>query len=339
MKLFSRLFPADLQPNGYDIIRTWDYYLLVRGIILFGKPQFKTALINGMVRGTDGRMMHKSYGNYVEAREVIEKYGADALRQWAYASGSTGSDIPFRWEDVDYGWRFLLKLWNASRFVSFHIKDHEIKLPQKLSIIDKWLLSKLEKLTRDVTKAMEEFQFNVALESIRQFFWHVFCDHYIEAVKHRLYQEANPESKEAARYTLYEALFRFLQLLAPFTPHIVEEIYQRIYARNKGYKSIHVTPWPSFNEKMVDDEAEDKGGSIIWTIAELRRLKANMGIPLSATVEKAVIYTEKYADVIEEYLEDIKAVVRIKELRLVRKPLEEGIEVRGYPEIRVKIFT
>ena len=144
MELFSRLFPADLQPNGYDIIRTWDYYLLVRGIMLFGKTQFKTALINGMVRGTDGRMMHKSYGNYVEAREVLEKYGADALRQWAYAGGATGSDIPFRWEDVDYGWRFLLKLWNAARFVSMHLKDYKVEEEPKLNIIDRWFLSSLK---------------------------------------------------------------------------------------------------------------------------------------------------------------------------------------------------
>jgi len=337
MELFSRLFPADLQPNGYDIIRTWDYYLLVRGIMLFGKTQFKTALINGMVRGTDGRMMHKSYGNYVEAREVLEKYGADALRQWAYAGGTTGSDIPFRWEDVDYGWRFLLKLWNAARFVSIHLKDYEVREKPKLNIIDKWLLSKLEKLTGEVTEALENFQFNAALEAIRQFFWHTFCDHYIEAVKHRLYQSEDVDSKISAQYTLYEALFRVLQMLAPFTPHIVEEIYQRIFAHDKGYRSIHASPWPKVSVERIDEEAEREGSLVISIIAELRRLKAKMRVPLSAEVRRAVIYTEKYADILEEYSREVGAVIKAKDVQIVRKKAEGGSEVREYPEIKVEI--
>ncbi len=340
MELFSRLFPADLQPNGYDIIRTWDYYLMVRGIILFGVPQFKTALINGMVRGTDGRMMHKSYGNYVEAREVIEKYGADALRQWAYASGATGSDIPFRWEEVDYAWRFQLKLWNAARFVSMHLKDYEVKdVPfNELHLIDRWLLSKLEKLTMKVTDAMENFQFNVALESVRQFFWHVFCDHYIEAVKHRLYQDENVESKLAAQYTLYEALYRFLQLLAPFTPHIVEEIYQRIYAADKGYLSIHVSPWPKADTSRIDEEAEAVGDVLVAVIAALRRLKSKMRIPLSARVSRAVISApKKYGDVLVKHADFISAVIRVEKLEVVESEVEGTVKVEDYPEIRVKI--
>ena len=340
MELFSRLFPADLQPNGYDIIRTWDYYLMVRGIILFGVPQFKTALINGMVRGTDGRMMHKSYGNYVEAREVIEKYGADALRQWAYASGATGSDIPFRWEEVDYGWRFLLKLWNAARFVSLHLKDYEVESTKsvKLHLIDKWLLSKLEKLTDNVTKAMENFQFNNALESIRQFFWHVFCDHYIEAVKHRLYQKVDLESRLAAQYTLYEALYRFLQLLAPFTPHIVEEIYQRIYIKDKGYLSIHISPWPKVNVNRIDEKAEQEGDLIIAIIAALRRLKAKMRLPLSAKISQAIIYAPKnYHDTLTKYSDYISAVIKSEKIIVTETEAETGYIVEEYPEVRVEI--
>ena len=337
MELFSRLFPADLQPNGYDIIRTWDYYLLVRGIMLFGKTQFKTALINGMVRGTDGRMMHKSYGNYVEAREVLEKYGADALRQWAYAGGATGSDIPFRWEDVDYGWRFLLKLWNAARFVSMHLKDYKVEEEPKLNIIDRWLLSKLEKLTREVTEALSNFQFNVALESIRQFFWHTFCDHYIEAVKHRLYKSGDIQSKIAAQYTLYEALFRILQLLAPFTPHIVEEIYQKIYVHDKGYRSIHISPWPKAEVERIDEKAEREGDLVISVIAELRRLKAKMRIPLSAEFKRALIFAEKHADILEKYSDEVGAVIKAREVKVVREKTDRGSEVRGYPEVRVEI--
>ena len=121
----ERLFPADLQPNGYDIIRTWDYYLLVRHVALFEQIPYKVALINGMVRGSDGRMMHKSYGNYVSTMEVLEKYGADAFRQWCASAASTGQDMRFRWEDVDYAWRFQTKLWNAARLVYHALKDYD----------------------------------------------------------------------------------------------------------------------------------------------------------------------------------------------------------------------
>ncbi|MEK6919475.1 MAG: class I tRNA ligase family protein, partial [Thermoproteota archaeon] len=113
---FSRLFPADLQPNGLDIVRTWNYYLLVRSLALFQTAPYKTLLINGMVRGTDGRMMHKSYGNTVETEEALKKLGADAFRQWAATGGSTGYDIPFKWTEVEHGRKFLTKLWNIARF-------------------------------------------------------------------------------------------------------------------------------------------------------------------------------------------------------------------------------
>ena len=337
-EVFKRLFPADLQPNGYDIIRTWDYYLIVRGLMLFGMPQFKTALINGMVRGTDGRMMHKSYGNYVGADEAIEKYGADALRQWALTGGGTGSDIPFRWEDVDYGWRFLLKLWNASRFVSLHVKNYDgISGAGSLELIDKWLLSKLEKLTFKVDEALSKFQFNVALDAIRRFFWHVFCDHYIEAVKYRLYG-GEDESKRAAQYTLYEALFRILQLLAPFTPHIVEEIYQNIYAEDKGFLSIHKSSWPKVDEGRINEKLEAVGDMIIAVIAELRRIKAERRIALSRSVEEAVIYaSENVKKLLEEHLEIIGRVIKAKRVRVLSIAEGLGRTVRDYPEIRVDI--
>jgi len=340
MELFSRLFPADLQPNGYDIIRTWDYYLMVRGIILFGNPQFKTALINGMVRGTDGRMMHKSYGNYVSANEVLEKYGADALRQWAFAGGSVGSDVPFRWEDVDYGWRFQLKLWNASRFVSFHIKDFQPgQMEVKLELLDKWLLSKLEKLTMKVTEALDDFQFNVALESIRQFFWRIFCDQYIEAVKHRLYQKEKIESRFAAQYTLYEALFRFLQLLAPFIPHITEEIYYRIYREDKKFKSIHISPWPTIKMENINNEAEKQGDLLVAVISEIRRLKAQMKIPLSKMISRAYLYAglKEYLELLKRYKREIGAIIKVEEIKLITEEIEDMVEVRGYPDIKVKI--
>jgi valyl-tRNA synthetase len=163
---------------------------MVRHLALFNETPYKSCLINGMVLGVDGRKMSKSLKNYVATPEVLDKYGADAARQWAAAGGATGSDIPFRWPDVEYGWRFLIKLWNASRFVGDLLKDYEPNNDSKraLQALDKWILSKTERLTERVTEAFENCQFNTAMEEIRNFTWHVFCDCYIEAAKDRLYK-------------------------------------------------------------------------------------------------------------------------------------------------------
>ncbi|MEM4643568.1 MAG: valine--tRNA ligase, partial [Candidatus Bathyarchaeia archaeon] len=168
-KDWRRFFPADLHHSGVDIIRTWAYYLIVRHLALFDEKPFKSCLINGMVLGSDGRKMSKSLKNYVATHEVLDKYGADAARQWAAGGGATGSDIPFRWADVEYGRRFLTKLWNASRFVSSQLQDYVPNEVEDLQTLDRWIISKAEKLTKRVTEALEKCQFNVALEEIRNF--------------------------------------------------------------------------------------------------------------------------------------------------------------------------
>ena len=336
---WRRLFPADLHPSGTDIIRTWAYYLMVRHLALFDEKPYKACLINGMVLGTDGTKMSKSRGNYVTTLEVIGKYGADATRQWAAAGGATGSDIPFRWPDVEYGWRFLIKLWNAARFVSLHLKDYTPKETVKLQPLDKWLLSKLEKVTDKVSKALENYQFNIAIEAAREFTWHVLCDQYIEAVKDRLYRKEvyGEEKRKAAQYTLYNALYRTLQLLAPFIPHITEEIYQAMYAEEKGYKSIHISPWPTVNKELIDEKAEKIGDKTIALIAEIRRDKAKRRLPLNTEIKRLIVYAgnEENAEAIELCRDDIVGACRAKELQIISGG-GEGKAVEDFPEIKFK---
>ncbi|RLF07210.1 MAG: valine--tRNA ligase [Thermoprotei archaeon] len=334
MELFNKLYPNDLQPNGYDIIRTWDYYLLVRHLALFGEIPYKVALINGMVRGTDGRMMHKSYGNYIEVKEVIEKYCADALRQWA-ASGSTGYDIRFRWEDVDYAWRFLIKFWNASKFVISNLSDYDFSKPENLRLLDLWLLTKLRKVIEEVTNAMEAMRFNEALDAIRNFTWHVFCDHYIEAVKYRLYGQSTIESKRAAQYTLSKTLFIILRLLAPFCPFIAEEIYQAFLKERIGAESIHVTTWPKASECEFDQEQEAKGSIVIALIAAIRRNKIKNRLSPGYPLKQLWINAGPYIQAIQLGIEDIRGTCRADEV-LITDQLSEGIQVDEYPEIRFK---
>ena len=261
---WKHLFPASMHPSGTDIIRTWAYYLMVRHLALFDERPFNSVLINGMVLGADGRKMSKSLKNYAAAPEVLNKSGADATRQWAAGGGATGSDIPYRAQDVEYGRRFLVKLWNVSGFASNLLADYNPKATLKLNLqlLDKWILSKTENLIKKVTEAFEKCQFNIAVEDIRNFTWHVFCDYYIEAVKDRLYRQ-EPESsakRRAAQKTLYDVLYKILQLLAPITPHLTEEIYQNMYVEDKGFQELaDYTLAKNQTTALVDKAVEEEG--------------------------------------------------------------------------------
>ena len=336
-KDWNRLFPADLHPSGIDIIRTWAYYLMVRHLALFNQKPYKSCLINGMVLGSDGRMMHKSLGNYVAAPDVFRKYGADATRQWAASGGATGSDIPFRQPDVEYGWRFLIKLWNATRFASQHLQDYAPREKAELELLDRWLLSKLERVTKTVTEALESCQFNIATEETRNFVWHTLCDNYIEMIKHRLYrpEKYGGEKKAAAQHTLYTAIFRVLQLLAPVSPHMTEEIYQAMYVKDKKHKSIHVSPWPVPEEEKIDDAAEKYGALIMAVISAVRREKAERRMPLNATIKKLTIYAgnKEGAYILNQAREDIEGTCKAEKIDILSEE-GEGKEVLGYPNVR-----
>ncbi len=336
-KEWRRLFPADLHPSGTDIIRTWAYYLMVRHLALFDETPYKACLINGMVLGSDGRKMSKSLGNYIATPEVFEKYGADTSRQWAAGGGTTGSDIPFRWPDVEYAWRFLIKLWNASRFSSLLLEDYKPEESPSLTLLDRWLLAKVNKATFKVTEALEKCQFNFAMEEIRNFAWRDLCDDYIEAAKHRLYRGEvyGAEKRRAAQYTLYSALYRLLQLFAPIAPHVTEEIYQTMFADDVGHKSIHASPWPTVKKEEIDEEAVEKGDLVVAVIGEIRREKARKRMPLNTSVKELTVYagSKENADTLAESYEDIVGTCKIERISIVPSS-GEGVEVEGYPEVR-----
>jgi len=333
---WRRLFPADVHPSGVDIIRTWAYYLMVRHLALFNEKPYKSCLINGMVLGADGRAMHKSLGNYVDSQEVLSKYGADATRQWAAGGGSTGSDVPFRWADVEYGKRFLVKLWNAARFVTSQLKDYTVGEEHDLQLLDRWVLSKAEKLTQRVTEALEKCQFNIALEEVRNFTWHIFCDRYIEVAKDRLYKpEVYGERKrKAAQHTLYNVLYRLVQLLTPITPYATEEIYEKVYAEDTRQKSVHMTPWPKPDMEKIDEEAEKKGDLVMAVITEIRREKAEKRKPLNTLIKRVKIYAEnsEFARILNEDIKDIAGTCKISEVEILPEK-GEGRQVQEIPGI------
>jgi valyl-tRNA synthetase len=271
-----------------------------------------------MVLGTDGRAMHKSLGNYVDTTKAREKYGADALRQWAAIGASTGSDIPFAWKDVEFGYKFMRKFWNAARFASPYFESVNITTtdPSKLEFrpTDRWILSRMNRLVKEVTAYLEDFQFNRALIAVQTFIWHEFCDMYIEEVKHRLYGE--DLTADASKYTLYHVISTATKLLAPFVPHFAEEIYHNYFASNYTQPSVHLSEWPIADDKFIDEAAEKLGELINLVVSTIRQFKSEKGIALSAELPSVEIYAadEKNAKLLEQAIDDIRSTMKIREL-------------------------
>lgn len=325
---WRRQFPASVHPSGQDIIRTWAYYLMVRHLALFDETPYDSVLINGMVLGSDGRAMHKSLGNFVASPDVFGKYGCDAPRQWAAAGGSTGTDIPFRWEDVEYGWRFMRKLWNACRFASMRLEDYDPAMEAEPRLLDRWITSKLQRTIKRATETMEACDFMNATEAARNFIWHTFCDDYLEAAKTRLYGDG--DGKIAAQHSLYTTVASMLKFMAPITPHLTEEIWRTMYDPDT---SINVSPWPEYDESQVDEEAERTGDMVIAVISEMRREKNRAGISLNAPLKRAEVYAPaEQLGHLKLGRQDILDTLKIEELVLMEGQ-GDGLKVEGYPDI------
>ena len=321
-------FPSNIRPQGHDIIRTWAFYTTLRCLALTDQKPFDDIVINGMVFGEDGNKMSKSRPEFVVGpEEVIEKYGADSLRTWA-ANSVPGSDVIFDWKDIKHGYRFLRKFWNAFRFISMQIFDEEIsygEVKDNLGPIDLWILSKLNNLNRTVDEAFAEYNFAETITSIERFFWHDFCDEYIEAVKYRLYTDVSDESRRAAKYTLRTVVETSLKLLAPIAPFFTEEVYQYF-----SDESIHTTSWPEVHDELINDEMENKGETTVELIDEVRRFKSSAKIPLNAELSEVNVYTsdEDLVDVFNQFDADIKGTLKINDLAISS----------GKPEVHEKII-
>ena len=329
---FKNYYPTALRPQGHDIIRTWAFYTILRCKALTNERPWDEIVVNGMVFGEDGYKMSKSRGNVISTEEVLEDYGADALRLWA-ANSVPGSDVPFAWKDVKYGYKFLRKFWNAFRFINMHIEGFEATLSEdeiyaNLNPMDKWILSKLNRVVAEITDSIQSYTFANAVNKIQAFVWHDFCDEYIEAVKYRLYgnSEELAISKEVAQYTLQTVILTSLKLLAPLTPHFVDEIYQYMSTEEI---SIHNTLWPELNEKLISESAEEIGKVGVEIIGEIRRFKSTSKMSLNTPIKVLNVYStdSTLLNRIEELSDDIKGTMRIKDLNAMS----------GKPDIKEKV--
>lgn len=280
-------YPTDVLVTGYDIIFFWVIRMIFSGYEHMGKKPFSKVLFHGLVRDSQGRKMSKSLGNGIDPLEVIDKYGADALRYTLITGNAPGNDMRFYWERVEASRNFANKVWNASRFIMMNDPENTVKadgvLPDNLTEADKWILSKMNNLISEVTDNMEKYELGIAVSKLNDFIWEEFCDWYIEMVKPRLYNDEDT-TKTAAIWTLKTVLIDALKLLHPYMPFITEEIFCNIQDKEE---SIMISDWPVFKESFIFKEEENAIETIKEAVRNIRNIRAEMNV---APSRKALVY-------------------------------------------------
>ena len=281
--------PFSLRNNASDIIRTWDVYTITKLYLHEKNIPWKDIMISGFVT-LSGEKMSKSKGNTIQPKEVLEKFSADALRFWA-AGSVLGQDLNYQEKDLVTGQKTVTKLWNAFLFSSSHLNDFNGKKP-KLELMDKWLLIKLNNLVKECTENFENYEYSFAKTKAENFFWHTFCDYYLEIIKDRIYNpdKRGKESRKSAQYTLYNSFLTIIKLIAPIMPYITEEIYQNYFIKKEKTKSIHLSEWPKYDKKLEDKKLEKLGDEFIDVLSKVRQFKSenhkSLKEPVNLRIEK-----------------------------------------------------
>ena len=283
---FDYFYPTDVLVTGYDIIFFWVIRMVFSALEQTKQVPFHHVLIHGLVRDSQGRKMSKSLGNGIDPLEVIDKYGADALRLTLMTGNAPGNDMRFYWERVEASRNFANKVWNASRFIMMNLEKAEVPASMDLSELtaaDKWILCKFNDVAKDVTDNMEKFELGIAVQKVYDFIWEEFCDWYIEMVKPRLYNDEDT-TKAAALWTLKTVLGGALKLLHPYMPFITEEIYCTL---NPEEESIMIASWPEWKTEWDFKQDEKDVEMIKEAVRSIRGVRTEMNVPPS---KKATVY-------------------------------------------------
>ena len=285
-------YPTDVLVTGYDIIFFWVIRMVFSGYAHTKQSPFHTVFIHGLVRDSQGRKMSKSLGNGIDPLEVIEQYGADALRMTLVTGNAPGNDMRFYNERVESSRNFANKVWNASRFILMNIQDKEMKEPKanELELADKWILSLVNTLAKDVTENMDKFELGIAVQKVYDFIWDQFCDWYIELAKYRIYHAEEDEcSANAALWTLRSVLRQALKLLHPFMPFVSEEIYGALVPEEE---SLMISDWPVYKEEWKFKEAELILAHLKDGVRGIRAIRAEMNVAPSKKIAAYVVCKE-----------------------------------------------
>ena len=279
-------YPTDVLVTGYDIIFFWVIRMIFSGFEQMNEKPFHTVLFHGLVRDSQGRKMSKSLGNGIDPLEIIDKYGADALRLTLITGNAPGNDMRFYYERVEASRNFANKVWNASRFIMMNMEGKEIpeNAAEGLEPVDKWILSKLNRLIREVTDNMENYELGIAVQKVYDFIWDEFCDWYIEMVKPRLYNSDDATSQNAALWTLKTVLIDALKLLHPYMPFITEEIFCSLQSAEE---SIMVSEWPQYKDEYAFAKEEKEIETMKEAVRGIRNVRTSMNV---APSRKASVY-------------------------------------------------
>lgn len=336
--IMDKIYPMSLRPQAHEIIRTWLFYTVIKSYLHTGTLPWTTVMISGHGLDSNGKAMHKSKGNIIEPLPIVDKYSADALRWWA-ASAKLGDDLPFKEKEVVYGQKFINKLWNASRFVSLHLKDYKPIPDPKLELIDMWILSKLNTVIRESTENFDKYEYSKAKTMTEQFFWGDFCDNYLEMVKDRLYKKESKdeESRNAALFTLHTVLLNSLKLLGPFTPHVTEDIYQKLFREDEGTVSLHVSSWPVADPSWDDAESLRLGNLAENIVSALRQYKNSHNMAQNAAISKVTLYGNGLGSdvmLIEPVLRD---TMKIGEVSFAPVESPDAVATMGNIQVKMKV--
>ena len=285
---FDYFYPTDVLVTGYDIIFFWVIRMVFSAIEQTGKVPFHHVLIHGLVRDSQGRKMSKSLGNGIDPLEIIDQYGADALRLTLITGNAPGNDMRFYMERVEASRNFANKVWNASRFIMMNLEKAEVpgEMPKdQLTAADKWILSKVNTLAKEVTENMDKYELGIAVQKVYDFIWEEFCDWYIEMVKPRLYNDGDT-TKSAALWTLKTVLVNALKLLHPYMPFITEEIFCTLQSEEE---SIMISKWPEFAEEWHFAEDEAAVEMIKEAVRGIRNVRTGMNVPPSKKAKVFVV--------------------------------------------------
>ena len=295
-------YPTDVLVTGYDIIFFWVIRMIFSGFEQMKERPFKTVLFHGLVRDSQGRKMSKSLGNGIDPLEIIDKYGADALRLTLITGNAPGNDMRFYYERVENSRNFANKVWNASRFIMMNMEGKNVTTPsmEELAPVDKWILSKLNSLVKEVTDNMENFELGIAVQKVYDFIWDEFCDWYIEMVKPRLYATDDAASQNAALYTLKTVLLDALKLLHPYMPFITEEIFCTLQSEEE---SIMISKWPEYTETRNFPKEEQDIEIIKEAVRGIRNVRTEMNVPPS---KKALVYVVSEKEALRNTFEEGK---------------------------------
>ncbi len=319
-KDLKHFYPTDMLVTGRDIIFFWVARMIFMGLEFMDEIPFSDVYIHGLIRDAQGRKMSKSLGNGIDPLEVIDKFGADALRFTLITGNTPGNDMRFREERLEASRNFANKIWNASRFILMNIEDlewDEIDEDElEYTLADKWMISRFNKVTEKIEDALAKYSFGLVSETLYDFIWSEFCDWYIELIKPRLYQDEDLTAKRTAQYVGTTILEGILRLLHPVMPFITEEIWQKLPA-GKG-ESIMLAEWPEVEQEKIDEDIEEEMGLIMEVITSIRNIRNEMKVNPGKDIE-AILVSNNNSDILRNGKDYIKDLANVGDLTIEKE--------------------